>query len=158
MYCTHCGAEIQAEQKFCASCGKALQPGPTPTAPMRSRLQSHLQLVGVLWIAYAGLKAIAAVFILFIGSRILTHIHMPMQVQFLPGMLSALGWVFLIAAAAGIAAGWGLLEKAPWARLLAIVLAILALLNLPFGTALGIYTLWVLLPEESAREYNQVAA
>ena len=27
--------------------------------------------------------------------------------------------------------------------------------NIPFGTALGIYTLWVLLPAEAEQEYNQ---
>jgi hypothetical protein len=36
------------------------------------------------------------------------------------------------------------------------VLGILVVLRFPFGTALGIYTLWVLAPEESAREYDQL--
>jgi len=48
-------------------------------------------------------------------------------------------------------AGWGLLQRAPWARLLALILAFLALFNVPFGTAIGVYTLWVLLPDESGR-------
>jgi hypothetical protein len=34
----------------------------------------------------------------------------------------------------------------------------LNLINFPLGSALGIYTLWVLLPAESEREYNQHAA
>jgi len=37
------------------------------------------------------------------------------------------------------------------------VLAFFALLNIPLGTALGIYTLWVLLPLESGQEYEQLA-
>jgi hypothetical protein len=32
-----------------------------------------------------------------------------------------------------------------------------ALLNVPIGTALGIYTLWVLLPRESDDEYQALA-
>ena len=32
----------------------------------------------------------------------------------------------------------------------------LNLVDIPFGTALGIYTLWVLIPEESEREYNLI--
>jgi hypothetical protein len=39
----------------------------------------------------------------------------------------------------------------------AIVLGILALFHPPFGTALGIYTLWVLLPTESAAEYDRMS-
>ena len=52
---------------------------------------------------------------------------------------------------------WGLFEREPWARMLGIVLGCLALLRFPFGTALGIYTLWVLLPESSAREYDRMS-
>ena len=51
---------------------------------------------------------------------------------------------------------WGLFERQPWARTLGMVLGILALIRPPFGTALGIYTLWVLAPEASAREWNQM--
>jgi hypothetical protein len=52
---------------------------------------------------------------------------------------------------------WGLFERRPWARILGIVLGLLALIRIPFGTALGIYTLWVLLPESSAKEYDGLA-
>jgi hypothetical protein len=52
---------------------------------------------------------------------------------------------------------WGLFERQPWARILGIVVGFLALLRFPFGTALGIYTLWVLLPENSGREYDAMA-
>lgn len=51
---------------------------------------------------------------------------------------------------------WGLFERQPWARILGLVLGILALIRFPLGTALGIYTLWVLAPEESGREYEQL--
>ena len=37
-------------------------------------------------------------------------------------------------------------------------LGFLALLRPPFGTALGIYTLWVLLPQQSAQEYEQLSS
>lgn len=38
--------------------------------------------------------------------------------------------------------------------MLGIVIGILALVRFPFGTALGIYTLWVLAPNPSGREYD----
>jgi protein-S-isoprenylcysteine O-methyltransferase Ste14 len=52
---------------------------------------------------------------------------------------------------------WGLFERESWARMLGLVIAFLALLRFPLGTALGIYTLWVLLPEESGAEYDRLA-
>ena len=45
----------------------------------------------------------------------------------------------------GIIAGIGLLKRRPWALILTIVLSVLNLINIPFGTLLGIYGLWVLL-------------
>lgn len=43
--------------------------------------------------------------------------------------------------------GAGLLGWKPWARVLGIVVCALNLMNFPFGTALGLYGLWVLLSE-----------
>jgi hypothetical protein len=46
-----------------------------------------------------------------------------------------------------------LMKGASWARIVIIIFAILGLLNFPIGTALGIYTLWVLLFRENAGLY-----
>jgi hypothetical protein len=73
------------------------------------------------------------------------------------GFFGALSGLLALMGLLGILAGWGLLSWQPWARMLAIVLGCIALIHLPFGTALGIYTLWVLLPEESAEEFRRAA-
>jgi uncharacterized membrane protein (DUF2068 family) len=65
--------------------------------------------------------------------------------------------IFLVTGVAGIIAGWGLYERRSWARILAIVLGFLNLFHWPFGTAIGIYTLWVLLPTSSEAEYQRIA-
>jgi hypothetical protein len=49
----------------------------------------------------------------------------------------------------GILAGWGLLNFKPWARILAIVLSAIRLINIPIGTVLGVYGLWVLFNKET---------
>jgi hypothetical protein len=72
-------------------------------------------------------------------------------------MLSSIGAVFLLGGALAILTGWGLLARQPWARMLAIVSGALSLLDIPFGTALGIYTLWVMLPPESEQEYRTLS-
>jgi len=50
-----------------------------------------------------------------------------------------------------------LLQRQEWARIVTLVVGFIALLNLPFGTALGIYTIWVLLPTQSDDEYKSLA-
>jgi hypothetical protein len=73
------------------------------------------------------------------------------------GILNTLGGVFIVTGVLGLIAGWGLLERQSWARILAIVLAFLSLIHIPFGTAIGVYTLWVLLPSSSEAEYQRMA-
>jgi hypothetical protein len=79
-----------------------------------------------------------------------------MDVPFLGGLFSV--GVFLgLFGVLHLVLAWGLFEREPWARVLGLVIGFLALLRFPLGTALGIYTLWVLLPEESGREYDRLA-
>lgn len=68
------------------------------------------------------------------------------------------GLIFIFAmllALPGIIAGAGLLRFAPWARILTIVLSALHLLNIPFGTALGIYAIWALTKPETAALFER---
>jgi hypothetical protein len=74
--------------------------------------------------------------------------------SFVPFLISFMGIAFLAGGLLGLAVGWGLLTWQPWARMAAIVLGCIGLLEVPFGTALGIYTLWALLPEPARREYQ----
>ena len=76
---------------------------------------------------------------------------------FLRPLLSVVAIFVLAKAACGFIAGWGLLQREPWARIVALVLGFNALFHIPFGTAVGVYTLWVLLPAQSQEEYDAMA-
>jgi hypothetical protein len=56
--------------------------------------------------------------------------------------------IAIIWGAAHVVIGVPLRRHRPWARLMALMLGSVDLLLLPFGTALGIYALWVLLSEQ----------
>jgi hypothetical protein len=62
----------------------------------------------------------------------------------------------LVRGGLALAAGWGLLERSQWGRIVAIVAAFLCLLRFPFGTALGIWTLVVLLGYRNTTLYEQL--
>jgi len=53
--------------------------------------------------------------------------------------------------------GFALLTRQTWGRVLAIVFAIFALFHPFLGTALGVYTLWVLGPRICGDEYAAIA-
>lgn len=48
-----------------------------------------------------------------------------------------------------IVAGFGLLGYRNWARILTIIISAIDLLNVPIGTAVGVYGLWVMLSPET---------
>jgi hypothetical protein len=78
------------------------------------------------------------------------------DIPFLGGLFS-LGIFLGLFGVLHLVLAWGLFERERWARMLGLVLAFLGLLRFPLGTALGIYTLWTLLPEQSGVEYEQLA-
>ena len=122
-----------------------------------SRLQKHLPTLGILWIAVGVLFLLPSLLILFVGSAARFVVDDNVVGRTLgPVVMSALGGSLLLIAVGGILVGWGLRNLEPRARTIAVVLGILALFHPPFGTALGIYTLWVLLSDGGGAEYRQL--
>lgn len=180
MYCDGCGTPFSAGTQYCSSCGKHLMAAaaqaaaaPTMATPSRGvgdgRVKRNLNILAGLWVA-AGLLRVMAFGGLLIFRRLVFQSRWDWMGSggwpfgggfgikpFLIGGLVSGGVLLFLFAAAYLVLAWGLLERQPWARMLGIVLAFLALLRFPLGTALGIYTLWVLLPEGSQREYDALA-
>jgi hypothetical protein len=154
MFCDRCGTRLNETQTFCPSCGKAV--GTVPLMPIQGRIAGHVRLLGIFWLASAALHLIPG-FFLYMFSHPGMGVLPPDVPAFLPGLFRFLGLFLLGGAVLSLVAGWGLLDRQPWARTLAIVLACFHLINAPFGTALGIYTLWVLLPAKSEEEYRRFA-
>ncbi len=50
--------------------------------------------------------------------------------------------------------GFGLVKRRPWARIGGIVVAVLSLVVIPFGTVFGVYALWVLFSQEAERLFT----
>ena len=71
---------------------------------------------------------------------------------------AALVSVILLVSVPGIVIGWGLYRFRPWARVAGIVLALLSLILVPYGTIVGAYGLWVLLSKNTEPLFAQSAA
>jgi hypothetical protein len=55
----------------------------------------------------------------------------------------------------GLVGGIGLLAYRNWARYLIIIVAALGCLNIPIGTLKGVYSLWVLLQDETIQLFEK---
>jgi hypothetical protein len=162
MFCDGCGATVQPGQAFCSKCGKQIV-GPVAVMQQRpGRVQGHLQLLGILWLAISAFNTVGGVVLYVIANTLFAHLHEmgapEAPAAFLRPLLSVIAIFVLAKAACGFFAGWGLMKREPWARVIALVLGFISLFNVPFGTAVGVYTLWVLLPAQSQVEYETLAA
>jgi hypothetical protein len=128
-------------------------------------MATHVKVLGVLYIAVSALSLLAAVFLLLAigGAAAIVGVAaepgdaiVALPILGIGG--TALAAMLTILALPGLVTGWGLLHFRPWARILGLVLSILNLLNVPFGTALGIYGLWVLLTRDTERLFTVPAA
>ena len=155
MFCDRCGTRLRDQQRYCDACGKPV--GIVPFMPVQNRIGGHIRLLGIFWIAISAFRLIPGVFLGAFFRHGMPWFRYSDVPNFVFPMMHTLSVVLLGTAVLGIVTGWGLLERRPWARMLAIVIGCIFLVDMPFGTALGIYTLWVLLPSASEEEYRQIS-
>jgi len=125
-------------------------------------MRDHIRILGILNIAMGCLTALIGFAILaFMGGAaglLNAGIYGEAEARVWAPFLAAMGGIiavfFLILAAPSIAGGWGLMKYRPWARMVIIIVSILHLLNFPFGTALGVYGLWVLFSDQARRLFE----
>lgn len=155
MFCNRCGAQLQPDYVACPKCGRILG---TPGSGARRGLDGHVRTLSILWMIIGGLFLLPAVWLLLFGSgaRFMIHSREPFAPLF-PLFITLAGGTLVILAAGGICVGLGLQQRLAWARLAAIVLGVLALFHPPLGTALGVYTLWVLLPDDHGAQYRSMS-
>jgi hypothetical protein len=65
-----------------------------------------------------------------------------------------IGLVLMVLSLLNLAVGYGLWKMQSWARVAAIALALVSLIFVPIGTALGGITLWYLLKPEIATRFE----
>jgi hypothetical protein len=163
MYCDRCGGAMQPGQGFCSKCGKQIVGPVSMMQPMPGRVKQHTQLLGILWLAFSAFNALAGLALIVVASTLVPHLRQmgappDVPIGFLSAIGTTVGILILAKAACGFIAGRGLMQHEPWARTVALVLGFISLFNIPFGTAIGVYTLWVLLPGDSQQEYDALVA
>jgi hypothetical protein len=177
MACVTCGNPLATDARFCPRCGSPTLPVQAPPAyagafGRYTRVARHLQTLGTLWLVYAALRFITGI----IGVLVLHGIfgehfshsgwgmgwgHFGHMGSFGEMGFAALWPIaffsLLTSVALVLLTGYALLTRQRWGRVFAIVFSILALFHFPLGTALGIYSLWVLGPGVSGEEYAALA-
>jgi hypothetical protein len=120
-----------------------------------SKMKKHVTVVGAIHIGFGILGLIGAIAI-FVALRFargfVDNEEVPTMVL---GFLSvSLPILVGFMSTLGLVGGLGLISYQPWARYLVIVVAALGCLNIPIGTLKGVYSLWVLLQDETVKLFE----
>ena len=125
-------------------------------------MANHLQIVAILHIVFGVIGLLTGLFVVFIlgGVAVFLGVSGPNGSEIAFPILSIVAFVMavfiVISSVPGIIGGIGLLKRANLARILVIIIsAIYIPFNIPLGTILGIYSLWVLFNNETMNLFEQ---
>jgi hypothetical protein len=170
MYCSGCGFNLAQGQAVCPQCGRPIAPPIPPIPNMQMQVAtyaSRIRALSIVWFIYGGLGLVFGFLGLAFANAALHgsfgpwgHLpwsHEPFGPDFLGPQFLHLIWVLLVVrSAVSFFAGWGLMQRASWGRIIAIVAAFLNILKFPFGTALAIWTLVTLMGYRNSTLYEQL--
>ncbi|UCG59319.1 MAG: protein kinase [Phycisphaerales bacterium] len=159
-------SEIKTDVEAISSGG---EPAPLPARATSQRAKSpgtlfglaireHLKIVAIVRIAWGilGIVIAVTVFALVAGTGIATGDSTATAILLASG--GAIALFPLVLSVPDVIAGVGLLKRRRWARILALIMGVLDLPLVPIGTATGIYTIYVLMREETAELFAPALA
>jgi hypothetical protein len=122
----------------------------------KRNMRQHVSFVGALHIGF-GLLGVAGALAIFFGFQFLFELveDEPIAQDVLSFIGNSIGLILLFFSSLGVIGGIGLFSYRPWARVLVMIVSALNCLNVPVGTAKGIYSLWVLMQPETIELFEE---
>src|SRR5262249_12159794 len=110
MFCDRCGGPVQPGQGFCSKCGKQIVGPVAVYQSMPGRVQQHIHMLGIVWLAFSAVNAVGGVIALVVGNTLVPYLHrmgLPAEVptEFLTTMITIGGILILAKSAVGFIAG-----------------------------------------------------
>ena len=120
------------------------------------QIRQHVNILGWLHIAGGILFLLIGAFV-FVLLTSIGFLSMEAEAIGVLGIVAVfVSAIMVILALPSLLAGWGLLRRRNWGRILAIIVSFLNITNFPFGTLIAVYTLYVLLQSEASAYFNGV--
>jgi hypothetical protein len=121
-------------------------------------MQTHVKVLGVIYLAVGGLMLLGALFLLLTMGGVAGIVGASADPEDAAIAIPVLGFagtalaLFLgVFALPSLVTGYGLINYKAWARIVGIILSAISLINIPIGTIIGAYGLWVLLNKDTER-------
>ncbi len=119
-------------------------------------MENHVTAVGALSIGLSilGILIGGFIFVVLAGVGFVVHDEDAAPILAVIGLV--VGTFLCILSIPGIIGGIGLFKRKEWARILVLIISALQLLNFPIGTAIGGYSIWVLINPGTIRLFNPI--
>jgi len=120
-------------------------------------MDTHVKVLGALQIAFGAIGVMLAALMIFVFGGVAGIVgasgdpEAAIAVPIIGLTGTALVAFLLLTSLPGMVIGIGLLRLRPWSRIAGIVISIIALMMIPFGTIVGAYGLWVLFSKDTER-------
>lgn len=117
-------------------------------------MRNHIKTLGALYIVFGLLGVVVGVVFL---QTITGHASISNKLRLIfstSGFGSVLAFFFTVVSVPSLVAGMALFLRTSWARTLVLVLGFVNIFNIPLGTMLGIYTIWVLVNAEPVKRLD----
>ena len=116
----------------------------------KRNMKQHVSFVGALHIGF-GLLGLAGALAISFGFQFLFEFveDEPIAQDVLSFVGNSVALILVFFGSLGIIGGAGLFSFRPWARILVMIVSAMNCLNVPVGTAKGIYSIWVLMQPET---------
>ncbi|MDH4257518.1 MAG: hypothetical protein OEZ45_04555 [Candidatus Aminicenantes bacterium] len=121
-------------------------------------MNKHIDVISVLWIVSGALGILFAflIFWFFYGISFIPDVDWQAS-QILRVVGTWGSGIIAFFSIPEIIAGIGLIKRKEWGRILALVVSFFNLVWFPLGTALGVYSIIILLNDESVKIFNPQA-
>ncbi len=121
----------------------------------KRNMKQHVSFVGAIHVGFGilGLLGALAIYISFKFAFSFVD-HEPIAQQVLSFVGDTLSIIVMFFSVLGIVGGIGLFSYKSWARILVMIVSAINCLNVPIGTAKGIYSIWVLMQPETQELFD----
>jgi len=117
-------------------------------------MEKNINIVAALQIGLSIFNLLIAFLIFTVLKLVGGFVDDPNGSTILSLIADILAIVFIVISFPGILAGMGLYKRKEWARILTIILSIIELFSFPFGTAIGIFSIWAMIQPETVAAFN----
>ncbi|GBD88431.1 hypothetical protein BMS3Abin03_02367 [bacterium BMS3Abin03] len=123
--------------------------------PVENKMEKHLTVVAALQVGFSLLGILAAIIVYTVLRSVVGFVEEPEGEKVLMLVATWVPLFLIIVSIPGLIGGIGLFMKQRWARILVLVISVLDLLNIPVGTAVAVYSIWVLVQEDTVKLFTE---